>query len=106
MLLAPLERSTPVPTVPLAPARPPLPVLVMEYAAGGDLFKYVSLHRGLSEDDARWFFQQIIFAIDYCERCPTAATLPCTLLASLRWAAVLCQHSRCWRWVRVAPSYG
>ena len=43
-------------------------VLVMEYAAGGDLFKTVCDQRGLSEDDARWFFQQIMFAIDYCHK--------------------------------------
>ncbi|GAB4817033.1 hypothetical protein N2152v2_004079 [Parachlorella kessleri] len=43
-------------------------VLCMEYAPGGDLFKVVSHLRGLSEDNARWFFQQIILAIDYCHR--------------------------------------
>ncbi len=40
----------------------------MEYAPGGDLFKVVSHLRGLSEDNARWFFQQIVLAIDYCHR--------------------------------------
>jgi hypothetical protein len=29
-------------------------VLVMEFAAGGDLFQHVTKHKGLSEDDARW----------------------------------------------------
>jgi hypothetical protein len=43
-------------------------VLVMEYAGGGDLFKHVSRNKGLSEDDARWFFQQIMFAIEYCHK--------------------------------------
>lgn len=43
-------------------------VLSMEYAAGGDLFRYVAARRGLPEEEARWFFQQIIIAIDYCHR--------------------------------------
>ena len=42
--------------------------LAMEYAPGGDLFRYVSARRGLSEEEARWFFQQLIVAIDYCHR--------------------------------------
>jgi serine/threonine-protein kinase SRK2 len=43
-------------------------VLAMEYAAGGDLFRYVSARRGLPEDEARWFFQQLMVAVDYCHR--------------------------------------
>ena len=43
-------------------------VLVMEYAAGGNLFRIVSDKKGLSEDDARWYFQQIMLAIDFCHR--------------------------------------
>ncbi|EFN57458.1 hypothetical protein CHLNCDRAFT_57249 [Chlorella variabilis] len=43
-------------------------VLAMEYAAGGDLFRYVSARRGLPEDEARWFFQQLMIAVDYCHR--------------------------------------
>lgn len=43
-------------------------VLVMEYAAGGDLFSLVQSQKGLSEEDARWFFQQIVIAIDYCHK--------------------------------------
>lgn len=43
-------------------------VLAMEYAAGGDLFRYVSTRRGLPEDEARWFFQQLMVAVDYCHR--------------------------------------
>ena len=42
--------------------------LVLEYADCGDLFSYVK-HRGhLSESHARWFFQQIILAVDYCHQ--------------------------------------
>ena len=43
-------------------------VLVMEYAAGGDLFSLVRARGGLEEGDARWFFQQIAVAIDYCHK--------------------------------------
>ncbi|GAB4815691.1 hypothetical protein N2152v2_002737 [Parachlorella kessleri] len=43
-------------------------VLVMEYAAGGDLLERVARSRWLSEEEARWFFQQTMFAIDYCHR--------------------------------------
>lgn len=41
-------------------------VLAMEYAAGGNLFHYVKSRKGLSEHDARWFFQQLIIALAYC----------------------------------------
>ena len=59
-------------------ARTPLPAQVfllpdflaitMEYAAGGDLFQLVGRAGGLREEDAKWYFQQIIVAIDYCHR--------------------------------------
>jgi serine/threonine-protein kinase SRK2 len=42
--------------------------IAMEYAPGGDLFSYVSARGGLSEDDTRWFFQQLIIGLDYCHR--------------------------------------
>ena len=51
-------------------------VLAMEYAAGGDLFRYVSSRRGLPEDEARWFFQQLMVAVDYCHRMVSAWWLP------------------------------
>ena len=46
--------------------------IVMEYAPGGDLFEYVLTNKssipcqGLAEDTARWFFQQMIVALDFC----------------------------------------
>lgn len=43
-------------------------VLVMEFAPGGDLFTYVRSRGGLPEAESRWFFQQIVIAIDYCHR--------------------------------------
>ena len=47
--------------------------LVMEYAPGGDLFNRVRCSGGLCEPDARWFFQQIILAVDYCHRMGVAS---------------------------------
>lgn len=38
----------------------------MEYAPGGDLLRFVAERRGLGEDESRWFFQQIVIALDYC----------------------------------------
>ena len=40
----------------------------MEYAAGGDLFTRVRDHNGMSESEARWFFQQLIIGIDYAHK--------------------------------------
>jgi len=39
--------------------------IAMEFAAGGDLFDFVVSRGGLKEDEARWFFQQLICAVDY-----------------------------------------
>jgi serine/threonine-protein kinase SRK2 len=42
--------------------------IAMEYAAGGDMFEYVVRKGGLRESEARWFFQQLVIAIDYTHR--------------------------------------
>jgi serine/threonine-protein kinase SRK2 len=42
--------------------------IVMEYANGGSLFDLVSSSKRLKETQARWFFQQLILALDYCHR--------------------------------------
>lgn len=42
--------------------------IVMEYAAGGDMHQYIARQRCLSEDFGRWFFQQLVIAIDYCHK--------------------------------------
>ncbi len=47
--------------------------IAMEYADGGDMFQLVVQQRGLSESDARWYFQQLIIAIDYCHRMVSGA---------------------------------
>lgn len=42
--------------------------IVMEYAAGGDVMDYMKKKEGLKEDEARWFFQQLILGLDYCHK--------------------------------------
>ena len=52
--------------------------IAMEYAQGGDLFKYVSKRQPrcqLPESDARWIFQQLIIGLDYCH-CRVSIKLP------------------------------
>ncbi|KAK9810659.1 hypothetical protein WJX73_008061 [Symbiochloris irregularis] len=39
--------------------------IVMEYMDGGDMFAYVKRRRGLEEDEARWYFQQVVCALQY-----------------------------------------
>ena len=64
-----------------SPARP-AQVLVMEYAGGGDLFRYVSQRHGLPEPEARWFFIQVMFAVRRrrAPARPPACPLPVRLL--------------------------
>jgi len=42
--------------------------IVMEYAPGGDVMDYMRRKNGLTEDEARWFFQQLILGLDYCHK--------------------------------------
>jgi hypothetical protein len=53
---------------PRTPIQPPPPRSVMDYASGGSLFDYVQARKRLKESVARWFFQQLVFACDYCHR--------------------------------------
>lgn len=39
--------------------------MVLEYAAGGELFDLIARREKLSEDDARKIFQQIISSLEY-----------------------------------------
>ena len=43
-------------------------VLVMEIAAGGELYDYISDRKTLGEQDARRIFRQISTAIYYCHK--------------------------------------
>ena len=57
------------PPLPVQSPQPPLPVLCSRCAAaGGDMFEYVVRKGGLRESEARWFFQQLIVAVDYIHR--------------------------------------
>ncbi|CAA7404497.1 unnamed protein product [Spirodela intermedia] len=40
--------------------------IVMEYAAGGELFERICTAGRFSEDEARYFFQQLICGVSYC----------------------------------------
>ena len=40
--------------------------IVMEYAAGGELFDRIVKAGRFSEDEARFFFQQLVAGVDYC----------------------------------------
>lgn len=40
--------------------------IAMEYAAGGELFDRIVKAGRFSEDEARYFFQQLISGVDYC----------------------------------------
>lgn len=42
--------------------------ITMEHAGGGDLFQLVGKTSGMREVDAKWYFQQLLVAIDYCHR--------------------------------------
>lgn len=42
--------------------------IVMEYANGGNLFNYIRARHRVEESLARWFFQQLMVAVDYCHR--------------------------------------
>ncbi|XP_063987615.1 uncharacterized protein Nuak isoform X2 [Diachasmimorpha longicaudata] len=43
-------------------------VLVMEYAAGGELYDYLSERKVLAEEEARRIFRQISIAVFYCHK--------------------------------------
>ncbi|KAK2384474.1 serine/threonine-protein kinase SRK2A [Trifolium repens] len=61
--------------------------IVMEYAAGGDLFDYVCSQGTLSEDMARYVFQQLISGVSHChdmEICHRDLKLENTLLDGKR----------------------
>lgn len=65
--------------------------IVMEYAPGGDLMDYIRKQRGIAEDLARWFFQQLIIGLDYIHRMGIAnrdIKLENTLLDDSTWPLI------------------
>ncbi len=42
--------------------------IAMEYAAGGELFDRIVKAGRFSEDEARYFFQQLISGVAWCHR--------------------------------------
>ena len=66
--------------------------IAMEYAQGGDLFRYVLRHKGarLAEAQARWIFQQLVIGLDFCHRSVSPQTkhpplvLPCQYVCAVR----------------------
>lgn len=45
-----------------------LPPVSCRYANSGSLFSHVQRNVRLPEAEARWYFQQIVLAVDYCHR--------------------------------------
>ncbi|KAJ3033404.1 hypothetical protein HDV00_006370 [Rhizophlyctis rosea] len=42
--------------------------IMMEYAAGGELFDYIVMAKRVKEREAREFFRQVLSAVDYCHK--------------------------------------
>ncbi len=51
-------------------------VLVMDYAPYGSMSAYVMARGRLPEKLARWFYQQLIVALDFCHKQVSAPPLP------------------------------
>nr|CAB3264473.1 NUAK family SNF1-like kinase 1 [Phallusia mammillata] len=43
-------------------------VIVMEYASGGELYNYLERKRGICDKEAKYFFKQIVSAVQYCHK--------------------------------------
>lgn len=83
---------------------------VMDYASGGSLFEYVQQRKRLRESVARWFFQQLVFAVDYCHRKvsglePTGDSPASAACCSCRQCAAAASQSA-QQWQQVMSSCG
>ena len=57
--------------------------IAMEYASGGNLYQLVARSGGLPEKDARWYFQQLVLAIDYCHKMVRSMPRKGTIIAAM-----------------------
>ena len=66
--------------------------IAMEYAQGGDLFRYVLRHKAarLAESQARWIFQQLVIGLDFCHR---SVRTPFAACLRLGVCCLLCPQS-------------
>lgn len=68
----------------------------MEYAAGGELFDRIVKAGRFSEDEARYFFQQLISGVEYCHSevipCFNFCTLQAATSAIVRREYLPCSH--------------
>ena len=78
-------------TVPYLALMPSLAAATCTHTHTNLCCRYVNLQQGLAEDVARWFFQQIVLALDYMHRYNTTlwrSPLMCALSG-------LCEGGRC-----------
>ena len=68
--------------------------IVMEYAKGDTMYEYVVRHKDprgcLSEVKARWMFQQLMIAVDFCHRMVRSRTVSLCKRQSVRTCAGCC----------------
>ena len=76
--------------------------IVMEYAAGGELFERILRVGRFSEDETRYYFQQLISGVDFCHRsvrAPSPPFVPCPRLAYVPGPHMPCPapcHAMCY----------
>lgn len=68
-------------------------VLVMEIAAGGELYDYISDRKTLGEPDARRIFRQIATAIYYCHKVGVSPRLFSFSRGSINVMFILTRHT-------------
>ncbi|XP_039002390.1 serine/threonine-protein kinase SAPK3-like isoform X1 [Hibiscus syriacus] len=71
--------------------------IVMEYAAGGELFERICSAGRFSEDEARFFFQQLISGVSYCHSMVSYENISnllrfCLMVTSIPHSIVLLQQ--------------
>jgi serine/threonine protein kinase len=73
-------------------------VLVMEYAAGGELYDYLSQRKVLNEAEARRVFRQVASAVSYCHKVVKSSyVIQFSTLTFDSFAPTSVQHNICHR---------